>query len=133
MEVKLLNCEKLTEIEIKLLEDGISNSPCMFYDINDYLQAAREHKTIIFGVYDTTETVGVFTVDLKVGKGLKVLILSLLAGKNIMSWRDDLSKFLFTLAEANKCTDFSVLGRKGFGKIFPELTLDGYIYSRKLI
>lgn len=133
IDFKALDPNNLSEKAIIFLEKATGQSVCDFFDLNDYIEAAKQRKSLIFGAFDGENMVGCFTIDLKAGKGRKVIILSLLGGEHIKLWRDDLVKFLFDMAKQNKCTDFSMLGRKGFGKLFPELTLDGCIYSRKLI
>lgn len=132
MEFRPLDPHKLDELAIKYLQQAIESFSFDFFDINDYIEAAKRKQSLIFGVF-SPEMIGCFLVDLKAGKGRKVLIISLLGGYNLKLWREDLLKFMLDMGKQNQCTDFSMLARKGFEKICPELTLDACIYSMRLI
>lgn len=132
MEFRLIDPDEISEQAKKYLIDAIASTRIDLFDIDDYLDAARRKKSMIFGAFDE-ELTGCFTVEIKAAKDKKVLMVSILGGKDLKLWRDNLVAFLFDIASRNKCTDFSIIGRKGFEKMFPEVKLDACIYSVKLI
>lgn len=133
VEFNKLNPEELSDIAVKFLSDAVVRSPSNFHSVDDYINSAKAKKNMIFGAYEGQNLIGSFILNISSGNGRHILILSLLGGKKIKSWRDELVEFLFAMADNNKCTDFSMVGRQGWGRLFPEMKLDGCIYSRRLI
>ena len=64
------------------------------------------------------------------GKSLSLL---LLGGDGFKEWSSSLVEFLYGIAEENKADVFTVVGRKGWGKMFKELEHMGCIYQKKLV
>lgn len=118
---------------IKYLRAAVNYSPFNCLTIENYVEEAKINKKMIIGVYIADKITGAFVMHTNEGDQRKILMLSLLGGKQVKLWRDDLVEFILQMGKDNACTDFSMVGRKGWGKLFPELTLDGFIYSRKLI
>lgn len=51
----------------------------------------------------------------------RVLTSILLGGDDFGEWADELRKFYYKLAHDNECHEFSLMGRRGFKRYFPEL------------
>lgn len=97
-----------------------------------FIEQAKHGLTLIYIVTDTNNIIGCFTLCLKLTDNDTYLELPLLAGRGLKEWRDHLVNFLFEMAAANKCTRFTMIGRRGFEKLFPELTLLCCVYGRNL-
>jgi hypothetical protein len=96
------------------------------------IKSVTEGNGTIFIVIDNAEIIGCFTLSIRTNAADKYLELPLLAGMRLKAWRDDLVAFLFSVAGANKCTKFTMIGRKGFNRLFPELKLLTCVYGRNL-
>lgn len=131
MDFRPLDPFHLSEKAIKFLSEAIKTLNLDFWTIDEYVLSAQNLNITIMGVFDG-DLIGCFTIETKQQKDRKILVLSLLGGANLSLWAQHLSDFLFLVAANNQCTDFSVIGRPGLARIFPQLTLDACIYSRKL-
>jgi len=96
------------------------------------IEQARKDLCLIYQVIDTNEIIGCFTLCFRTTDNDYYLELPLLAGKRLMEWRDFLVEFLFKIAADNNCTKFTMIGRKGFERLFPELSLLCCVYGRNL-
>lgn len=61
-----------------------------------------------------------------------VMNLPLLGGSEMWLWAKDLGEFLHNKARQIGADEFTILGREGWGKLFPELEKIGSIFRRKL-
>lgn len=93
---------------------------------------ARRNQASIYLVTNGQEIIGCFTLTLRTSDKDKYLELPLLGGASIATWRDMLVDFLFSYAEYYKCTKFTMIGRKGFERMFPEMKLLCCVYGRNL-
>lgn len=57
-----------------------------------------------------------------------LLNIILLAGDNINSWKDDLTKYLLKIAKEHGINHGCVIGRQGWHKIFTNMTPIGMLY-----
>lgn len=76
--------------------------------------------------------VGSLFIDFRVLHLGKTMQLALLGGTRLADWRHDLVSFLYRLARNNKADEFTIFGRPGWGRLFPELNPVGCIFRKKL-
>ena len=134
--IDLLNTDELSEKAIILLNLSLEASASPFYELEDYLEAVRRKQSLLFGLFNNNQLEAVFFIEIKAGKGKKILILSLFGWEGMESmrnFRQFLVDFLFDIAKQNQCTDFTMLGPLAWKRIFPELILSGCVYTRRLI
>lgn len=96
------------------------------------IRQARRAQAAIFVVTDIQEIIGCFVLTLRVSGNDRYLELPLLGGKWLKGWRDILVDFLFDYAAHHDCTKFTMIGRKGFERMFPEMKLLCCVYGRNL-
>lgn len=98
----------------------------------DTIEQARRGRTSIYIVIEQDQIIGCFTLSLRPSSNDLYLELPLLGGERIREWRDQLVEFILALGAKHSCTKFVMIGRKGFDRIFPELTLLTCVYGRNL-
>lgn len=59
----------------------------------------------------------------------KILNVSLLGGRDFGRWGKQFHDFVIRLAQATECASVLLMGRKGWGRIFPHLKPIGVIYA----
>lgn len=96
------------------------------------LQAAIARKTAIYLIKRDDDLIGCMTLSLRETSKDRFLELPLLSGVNLRSWRDDLVKFIFDQGDLYGCNRFTMIGRKGFERLYPELSLITCVYGRDL-
>lgn len=131
----------LPDKALEFISSACAHTQLSFMTPEQTISQARQGKCSIYLVYKTKEyspkfatidLVGCLTLSLRdTGKDL-FLELPLMGGENLREWRDDLVDFLFRKAEQHKCTRFSMIGRRGFERLFPELKLLCCVYGRNL-
>lgn len=112
-----------------------------FITLEQTIEDACQGRCSVYLVYEkrehtpnfaTIDLVGCVTLSLRKTPKDLLLELPLMGGENLRSWRDDLVEFLFQKASEHKCTRFTMIGRKGFERLFPELSLLCCVYGRNL-
>lgn len=93
---------------------------------------ALDGRTTVYLVTDLGDVIGCFTLSLRNLQDGRILELPLLGGVGLAKWRDNLVEILFQIAAANRCTRFSMIGRRGFERLFPELEMLCCVYGRNL-
>lgn len=73
-----------------------------------------------------------FRIELIDNKPCKTMNLILLGGTKINLWAEDLKIFLYDLANNLTIDEFTVLGRKGWGRMFSNLEHIACLYRVKL-
>lgn len=106
---------------IDFLDKSVKRSSFLCPPLQDVLLMAINGRGFIEIVMDGKEAVGVFFYTVRLMNGRKLFNLVLLGGRNVMSWRDLLAERLWGLTKELGCTDFIVMGRSGWKKIFPEI------------
>lgn len=114
------------------LKEACRRSNLAFITPEDTIESARQGLVLIYMITDFTDIIGCFTLSLRPTRNDLFLELPLLAGKRLKEWRQHLVDFLFETAKDNHCTRFSMIGRKGFERLFPELKLLCCVYGRNL-
>lgn len=100
--------------------------------LNDLIGQAAFGQATIYLVKIDDFLCGCFVLSLRQHRDRRVLQLLALGGFKIRVWRDALVDFLFDAAKKSSCTDFSMIGRRGFGKLFPEMRHVACIYGLDL-
>ena len=116
---------------LNFLEEACKKSQLSILTVANCLQVAREGKAFIYEIYDE-QLIGCMTLSIRESGTHRYLELPLLGGRNIVLWRDDLVKFLFEQAKKHNCNKFTMIGRKGFERLFPEMRLLCCVYGRDL-
>lgn len=125
----------------EFLYDACQRTQLSVITLEETIEQASKGKCSIYLVYKTKEhspkfasidLVGCLTLSLRETERDLFLELPLMGGEDLRSWRDDLVDFLFQKAEQHKCTRFTMIGRKGFERLFPEMKLLCCVYGRNL-
>lgn len=116
----------------EFLSSACKRSRLSVFTPEDVISQAKRKQLSIYLVIVDGEIIGCFTLSLRPARDDLYLELPLLGGKRLKEWRDELVKFLFEQAEAHECTRFTMIGRKGFEKLFPEIKLLCCVYGRNL-
>lgn len=114
------------------LQEACKRSQLSVLTAEQTIQQAQQRLASIYVVTDNHEIIGCFVLSLRLTPQDKYLELPLLAGKYLKNWRTMLVDFLFEYANYNDCTKFTMIGRKGFERLFPELKLLCCVYGRNL-
>lgn len=117
---------------IEYLDLACKRSQLGVFTSEQTIRQAKDGFASIYMVMENHEVIGCFTLCLRSdGKDL-YLELPLLGGKKLSQWRHELVDFLFYEAAHSKCTKFTMVGRKGFERLFPEMKLLCCVYGRNL-
>lgn len=131
----------LPDQAIQYIKDACERTQLSVLTPEHTIQQAREGKCRIYLIYKekdhspkfrSIDLMGCFTLCLRETAKDKFLELPLLGGRELRSWRDEFVKFLFERAAEHKCTRFTMIGRKGFERLFPEMKLLCCVYGRNL-
>lgn len=95
------------------------------------LAQARAGIGLIYCVFIDNVLGGALFINFRVVGGEKKMTLTLLGSQKnqLHVWARDLVYFLRCLKKDQKATNFTVFGRKGFGKLFPELKHIACVYE----
>lgn len=75
---------------------------------------------------------GVFSTNVRELDGKKVLCVTMLSGVGICDWFSELVLFLKNKASDIGAKKFTILGRRGWGKLYPDFEEIGVIYGLNL-
>lgn len=114
------------------LEEACKRTFIDIFTVDELVEEAKAGRTSIYVVTDLENIIGCFNLCIRSNHGRLYLELQLLGGKNLKLWRDELVQFLFLMAKQHGCSRFTVIGRKGFEKVFPELKLFCCVYGHNL-
>lgn len=114
------------------LEKACKRSRLSVFTPEQAISQARKNLASIYLITEGQEIIGCFTLSIRTTSKDKYLELPLLGGAGIGRWRSMLVDFLFQYAEYYHCTKFTMIGRKGFEKLFPEMKLLCCVYGRNL-
>lgn len=102
--------------------------------INDYHGVEQAFAQVksgighIYQVFRDNELIGCFFLNFIHNHLGYVMNMILLGGRELTTWSEDLTKFLWKLADDEKADEFCYLGRDGFKKIFPHLEKVAVLY-----
>lgn len=102
-----------------------------YFEVSDALRQSRNGVGKIFCVYNEKKLVGSFFLNFKTNHIGRIINLVLLGGMEIEKWKDDLSAFLNDFCKKNKATEFMLLGRRGWERMFPELEYVSCVLRKK--
>lgn len=120
--------DTLPEQAIKYLDDAskyMRNS----FPVARALDQARSNQGEIWLVRQNQDVLGAFFINFIGSVGLHVN-LPLLGGQKIELWKDDLSQFLNQRCRDLGAIEFTMFGRPGWGKMFPELENMGCVLRK---
>lgn len=86
---------------------------------------------IIVNIED--HTIGAIYLTFTFQENVKVMTSVLLGGDRFNEWTSQLSDFYYKTAADNNCSEFMLMGRKGFKKYFPELQEVATVFRVSLI
>lgn len=113
------------------IDSSSKESPFSFVDAKSMKEDWQKGHALVATCLNNNVVIGGFVFTIKYQNDLKYLVLNLFHGRDMKIWRDEFVKFIFKLAEANECTDFYMLGRKGWGRLFPEMEHIACVYGHK--
>lgn len=62
----------------------------------------------------------------------RVLLILFAGGTDIKGWKDTIKQYFADFASRNKCDEMQVIGRLGWGRIFPETKTAWAIYRHRI-
>lgn len=130
--IKNITHETLS-LAINYLKKSSDDSPFSFFTENMAAKQWLDGDASIAFAMEENSVIGCFCLTIRAHKDRKYLMLPLFHGERIAEWRDQFVEYLFMMAKANNCTDFYMMGRKGWGKLFPEMDHIACVYGRHLI
>lgn len=124
--------DSLPEEAMQYLNEA-SKSMDGYFPIEGAFQQTKANRGEIYLVIHKLALVGAFFLNFhNVDEKRMVMNMPLLGGKEIWLWSKDLSDFLYHRAEQLGIYEFTILGRDGWGKLFPDLEKIGTIFRKKV-
>lgn len=117
---------------LKFLEIGASDFGGVL-SVENILNNFSENIGLLIIVKSQERTIGSIYLTLTQQDIGKVMTSVLLGGENFTQWKDELRQFYYETARKNGCDKFSLLGRRGFKKYFPELKEIATLFEVSLI
>lgn len=102
-----------------------------YLEVDIALDQARHGQGCIYETLLDSRLTGCFFFNYVTNHLGRTMNLILLGGERLPLWAADLSRFLNTLCHENEIDQFTMLGRKGFEKLFPELEPIACVYRKK--
>lgn len=97
--------------------------------ITDALAFAKQGIAEVYLIFTKQELLGAMCIVY--GKGIhgKILDVALLGGRRLREWRSEVKDYVIDLAKQRQCRQVIIIGRDGWGKIFPILKPIGTVYA----
>lgn len=105
---------------LKYLERGADNFGGLL-GVRKALETARHGQSIFVFVKNAIILRGAIYLTITHQDTGKVLTSVLFGGDNFDEWASELREYYYKLAKEHDCDEFSLLGRRGFQRFFPEL------------
>lgn len=96
------------------------------------VKASDDNKGNIVNVYMDGQLTGCFFIRTKEYHVGLVLEIILLGGECFSDWSQALYGFIINTAKENKADEISIVGRKGWGRLFKELIPMATIFRKKM-
>lgn len=97
---------------------------------NETIKNSIKDKGIEFySVYENNVLIGFFTYTLSLVGKTKFMNLFLLDGKKTLQWFPVMAVFLREIFDASGADEFTMIGRPGWKRLFPQLEVAGVIYK----
>jgi hypothetical protein len=116
--------QKITQF----LQKAVTESPTSDLAIADAIAYARIGQGDIYAVMLDDKLTGSVFYLYGQGNNGRILDVALLGGERFMQWRKQAYDFTVTLAKHKECKEIWVMGREGWGKIFPDMEAIGVVY-----
>lgn len=115
-----------------LLAKAVLKSPTSDLTVEDAMAYAQAGTGEIVGITDGSKLIG--CVFFMYGKGRDGLILdvALLGGNVVMKHMKAIREYAINLSKSKGCIAIWVMGREGWGKVFPDMKPIGIIYELKI-
>lgn len=125
--------EKLDELSPKAIYylQQASEAMAGYFPVELAMEQTKVNVGAMYVVYDADATIGCFFLNYKFTHVGKVMNLILLGGENFKQWESQFSSFLHALAYEKGCSEFTVMGRKGWGR-FSNLEHVACVFRKKL-
>jgi hypothetical protein len=115
---------------IDYLESAADN-PCSDITVNDVISYARAGLAEIYLVIDG-DICGAFCLMYGHNNAGKMVDIVLLGGKDLDTWKEPVKAYIIDIAKKNGCNQLFLIGRHGFGKLFPVLKPVGTVYMMEI-
>ena len=103
-----------------------------YFSSKHALDAAKAGAGMLFKAQENG-ILGCFYISFRQYPVGRVMSVILLGGRDFESWGVQLHEFLTALALKNGAVEFTMMGRKGWAKIFPDFEHLACIYRKRLI
>ncbi len=123
---------RLDQKAVRFLESGANGFGGML-SVENILNNFVENHGLLIIVKSKKETIGSIYLTITQQEVGKVMTSVLLGGERFSEWKDELREFYYKTARENGCDKFSLLGRRGFKKFFPELKEIATLFEVSLI
>lgn len=116
---------------IEYLDRAVKKSPANDITVLDALAHVRSGTGDIYLAY-RDDLCGTFFLMCGKGNNGKILDVVLLGGDDFMSWRNEVKEFTINLAKSMGCNQVWIVGREGWGHVFPDMEPIGTVYCLRV-
>lgn len=117
-----------TQIEHYITEAIKKSTLPLNLDLNDIKNLIKSDNYCLFSVYDDKVITGFFLYSLSEIKSKKHMNLILLDGVKTLKWFPVMAEYLRKTFDSLGIDEFTLIGRPGWKKLFPQLSVAGVIY-----
>lgn len=104
-----------------------------YFPVGRAMEQAKAAQGEVYIASKNGEIFGAFFKNFRTLDDKRVVMnIPLLGGAELWLWRNDLKEFLIQKANEIKANEFTILGRKGWSKLFPEFEEIGVVLRMKL-
>jgi|SRR6185369_7467479 len=129
----LPECMDFLPLEAELMiRRAVRRTPCNILGEDEVLERVKLGLGSLYLVKDNHKLIGIVHLFWFIGVKEKILNIELVGGNGIHNWKDELRKFIRQLMTHNNVKLLIINGRKGWGKIFPELKTESTTFSATL-
>lgn len=114
------------------LQRAYDESPCSDIGVNEAIFVAKQGGGDIYAVMADDVAIGAVFYMYGQGNNGRILDVTMLGGDKFMDWKDQSFEFTKELAKMKDCAEIWIMGRKGWGEVFPQMEPIGVVYRFKV-
>lgn len=123
--------DKLPTKALEFLSKAVEKTNSNF-SVDAAIQQFYQGLGYIYTAYYNDRIIGCFFINFSLVSGGKILSIILMGGENTQLWFEDIEDFFSNLAKQCECFKLTLMGRRGWGKIYPSLKEEAVLYSKNL-
>lgn len=123
---------KLDPLALKYLESGAHGFGGIL-SVENILNNFDPNHGLLIIIKTNDFTIGSIYLTFSQQETGKVMSSVLLGGDGFGEWAAELSQFYYKIAKENDCNEFTLMGRRGFKRYFPELEEVATVFRVSLI